>query len=88
MYKQSTYNKAYKEGMAVDCKYVKRKQLQNYLTAEVLEKYKSKFEEGLKKRKSDTVAPMSPREDSPEANKRVKRDSECTPGQVRFYKIV
>lgn len=70
--------------MAVDCKYVKRKQLQNYLTPDVLEKYKSKFEEGPKKRKSDSVALLSPREDSPEANKRVKRDSESMPGQVRF----
>lgn len=82
-----TYNKAYKEGMAVDCKYVKKKQLQNFLYPEVLEKFKSRSEEVQKKRKSDSVAPMSPREDSPEVNKRVKRvkrESECNATQVRL----
>ncbi|XP_018014796.1 poly(A) polymerase type 3 isoform X2 [Hyalella azteca] len=43
VYKHSTASKAYKDGMEVNCKYVKRKQLTNYLSAETLEKYKSKY---------------------------------------------
>ena len=43
VYKQSTMNKAYKEGMEVNCKYVKRKQLTQYLSQETLDKYKSNF---------------------------------------------
>lgn len=43
VYKHSTVNKAYKDGMEVNCKYVKRKQLTQYLSQEVLDKYKSSY---------------------------------------------
>lgn len=88
VYKQSTYNKAYKEGMEVNCKYVKRKQLSNYLSQDVLDRYKCKSEEGQprsigQKRKSDPVLSDFTSRDSPESNKKVKRDSENLP-QVRL----
>ncbi|KAF2364384.1 Poly(A) polymerase central domain [Trinorchestia longiramus] len=43
VYKHGTLSKAYKEGMEVNCKYVKRKQLNQYLSQETLNKYKSKY---------------------------------------------
>lgn len=43
VYKHSTVNKAYKEGMEVNCKYVKRKQLAQYLSSDTLKKYKSNY---------------------------------------------
>lgn len=80
VYKQSTYNKAYKDGMEVNCKYVKRKQLTNYLSLEDLEKYKTKAENQPRhigqKRKSDPIAPDSPSRDSPEPTKKAKIDSD------------
>lgn len=80
MYKQSTYNKAYKDGMEVNCKYVKRKQLTNYLSLEDLEKYKTKAENQPRhigqKRKSDPIAPDSPSRESPEPTKKAKIDSD------------
>lgn len=87
MYKQSTYNKAYKEGMEVNCKYVKRKQLTNYLSQEDLDKYKPKVEEGQpqtirQKRKSDVGSQDSPSRESPENNKKPKIDGDLTT-QVR-----
>ncbi|XP_076057041.1 poly(A) polymerase hiiragi isoform X2 [Oratosquilla oratoria] len=58
VYKQSNYNKAYKEGMEVNCKYVKKKQLSSFLSQETLDYYKPKGEDGQPralstKRKSD-----------------------------------
>ncbi|KAK3873200.1 hypothetical protein Pcinc_021769 [Petrolisthes cinctipes] len=89
VYKQSTYNKAYKEGMEVNCKYVKRKQLGQYLTQEVLDRYKPKAgEEGgqprpiAHKRKSDPVSPDSPSTASPETTKKAKIDGESLPHQA------
>ncbi|XP_071522219.1 poly(A) polymerase type 3 isoform X3 [Panulirus ornatus] len=87
VYKQSTYNKAYKEGMEVNCKYVKRKQLSNYLSQDVLDRYKSKTEDGQQrsigqKRKSDPVLSDFTSRDSPESNKKVKRDSETLTPQA------
>lgn len=89
VYKQSTYNKAYKEGMEVNCKYVKRKQLTQYLTQEVLDRYKPKAgEEGgqprpiAHKRKSDPVSPDSPSTASPETTKKAKIEGESLPHQV------
>ncbi|XP_069174252.1 poly(A) polymerase type 3 isoform X2 [Procambarus clarkii] len=88
VYKQSTYNKAYKEGMEVNCKYVKRKQLTHYLSQDILDKYKSKTEEGGQprqigqKRKSDPVLPDSPSRNSPESNKKLKLDPETLPTQA------
>lgn len=80
VYKQSTYNKAYKDGMEVNCKYVKRKQLTNYLSLEDLEKYKPKTENQPhligQKRKSDPIPPDSPSRESPEPAKKAKIDSE------------
>ncbi|XP_027232962.1 poly(A) polymerase type 3 isoform X2 [Penaeus vannamei] len=83
VYKQSTYNKAYKEGMEVNCKYVKRKQLTNYLSQEDLDKYKPKVEEGQpqtirQKRKSDVGSQDSPSRESPENNKKPKIDGDLT----------
>ncbi|KAL7635144.1 UNVERIFIED_CONTAM: hypothetical protein RMT77_014130 [Armadillidium vulgare] len=40
VYVKSTYNKAYKDGMEVNCKYVKRKQLSQYLSQENLDRYR------------------------------------------------
>lgn len=80
VYKQSTYNKAYKDGMEVNCKYVKRKQLTNYLSLEDLEKYKPKAEIQPQpigqKRKSDPIPPDSPSRESPEPSKKAKIDSD------------
>ena len=42
LYKQSTYNKVYKAGMEVSCKYVGRKQLSQYLSKETLDNFKPK----------------------------------------------
>ena len=59
VYKHSTLNQAYRDGMEVNCKYVRRKQLTQYLCRETLEKLKSESEEGVtgalisSKRKSD-----------------------------------
>ncbi|XP_063585750.1 uncharacterized protein LOC134763116 [Penaeus indicus] len=83
VYKQSTYNKAYKEGMEVNCKYVKRKQLTNYLSQEDLDKYKPKVEDGQpqtirQKRKSDVGSQDSPSRESPENNKKPKIDGDLT----------
>lgn len=87
VYKQSTYNKAYKDGMEVNCKYVKRKQLTNYLSLEDLEKYKPKSEDQPhligQKRKSDPIPPDSPSRESPEPAKKAKIDSELP--QVAFF---
>lgn len=92
VYKQSTYNKAYKEGMEVNCKYVKRKQLTNYLSQEDLDKYKPKVEEGQpqtirQKRKSDVGSQDSPSRESPENNKKPKIDGDLTT-QVRNWLFI
>ncbi|KAK8722314.1 hypothetical protein OTU49_012371 [Cherax quadricarinatus] len=74
--------------MEVNCKYVKRKQLTNYLSQDILDKYKSKIEEGGQprpigqKRKSDPLPPDSPSRNSPESNKKLKIDSETLPTQA------
>uniref|UniRef100_A0A6A7FS07 Poly(A) polymerase n=1 Tax=Hirondellea gigas TaxID=1518452 RepID=A0A6A7FS07_9CRUS len=47
VYKHSTSNKAYKDGMEVNCKYVKRKQLTQYLSQETMAKYKSKYNSNI-----------------------------------------
>lgn len=81
VYKQSTYNKAYRDGMLVDCKYVKRKRLTNYLSQEVLDKYKAKSDDVQprppgRKRKSDAGQTDSPSSESPDPQKKVKFDGE------------
>lgn len=80
VYKQSTYNKAYKEGMEVNCKYVRRKQLSQYLSQETLDKYKPKHDEGLpkalsQKRKSD-AGQIDLDSNGSESNKKLKTLSE------------
>ncbi|XP_064078258.1 poly(A) polymerase type 3-like isoform X3 [Macrobrachium nipponense] len=79
VYKQSTYNKGYRDGMQVDCKYVKRKHLGNYLSREVLDKYRPKSEDGQtrlpsKKRKSDASQADFPLRESPDFNKKARVD--------------
>ncbi|CAL4065096.1 unnamed protein product, partial [Meganyctiphanes norvegica] len=81
VYKQSTYNKAYKEGMEVNCKYVRRKQLSQYLSQETLDKYKPKHnDEGLpkalsQKRKSD-AGQIDLESNGSESSKKMKTVSE------------
>ena len=85
VYKQSTQNKAYKEGMEVNCKYVRKKQLNKYLSQESLQKYKGVSKPLSQKRKFDAVE-IDLNSNCSESSKKKKRlsDSKSTTSYLQL----